>query len=152
TFLLFLGSAYLVEPCPAPIFEALPDQPQAALQTLFGSIRVFCEQHAVCLQGTRQAGLSRRRNQFNPGSPRAYLITLSALASTLGGIVRPICFAVFRLIKNSKFVGCSTGKGHCTARPMMDVPHRDRSTSTPSATGAFASIVPSGLTNDQTIL
>src|SRR5262249_8251318 len=53
TFLLFLGSAYLVEPCPAPIFEALLDQPQAALQTLFGSIRVFCEQHAVCLRVLR---------------------------------------------------------------------------------------------------
>src|SRR5215813_5506644 len=55
--LLFLGSAYLIEPCPAPIFEALPDQPQAALQTLFGSIRVFCEQHAVCLRVLRTLGM-----------------------------------------------------------------------------------------------
>src|SRR5919108_5892472 len=39
-----------------------------------------------------------------------HLITLSALASTFGGIVRPICLAVFRLITNSNFVGCSTGK------------------------------------------
>src|SRR5436309_2366900 len=39
-----------------------------------------------------------------------YLITLSALASTLGGIVRPICLAVFRLITSSIFVGCSTGR------------------------------------------
>jgi hypothetical protein len=39
-----------------------------------------------------------------------HLITLSARASTLGGIVRPICFAVFRLIANSNFVGCSTGR------------------------------------------
>jgi hypothetical protein len=38
-----------------------------------------------------------------------YLITLSARDSTLGGIVRPICLAAFRLITNSKFVGCSTG-------------------------------------------
>ena len=38
-----------------------------------------------------------------------YLMILSALASTFGGIVRPICFAVFRLITNSNFVGCSTG-------------------------------------------
>src|SRR4030095_5572028 len=38
-----------------------------------------------------------------------YLITLSALASTFGGIVRPICFAVFRLMMNSNFFGCSTG-------------------------------------------
>jgi hypothetical protein len=40
----------------------------------------------------------------------AYLITLSAFASTLGGIVSPICFAVFRLITSSNFAGCSTGR------------------------------------------
>src|SRR5262249_22573358 len=39
-----------------------------------------------------------------------YLITLSARASTLGGIVRPICLAAFRLMMNSNFVGCSTGR------------------------------------------
>src|SRR5689334_16325265 len=38
-----------------------------------------------------------------------HLITRSALASTFGGIVRPICLAVLRLITNSNFVGCSTG-------------------------------------------
>src|SRR5437867_6878592 len=38
-----------------------------------------------------------------------HLITLSARTSTLGGIVRPICFAAFRLMMNSNFVGCSTG-------------------------------------------
>src|SRR5262249_7523205 len=39
----------------------------------------------------------------------SHLITLSALASTFGGIVRPICLAALRLITNSNFVGCSTG-------------------------------------------
>jgi hypothetical protein len=39
-----------------------------------------------------------------------YLITLSAWANTLGGIVRAICFAVFRLITKSNLVGCSTGR------------------------------------------
>ena len=39
-----------------------------------------------------------------------HLISLFARASTSGGIVRPICFAVFRLITNSNFVGCSTGR------------------------------------------
>jgi hypothetical protein len=39
-----------------------------------------------------------------------YLITLSALASTSGGIVTPICFAAFKLMMNSNFVGCSTGR------------------------------------------
>jgi hypothetical protein len=37
-------------------------------------------------------------------------MTLSALAKTFGGIVRPICFAVLRLITSSNFVGCSTGR------------------------------------------
>ena len=39
-----------------------------------------------------------------------YLISLFARASTSGGIVRPICFAVFRLMTNSNFVACCTGK------------------------------------------
>ena len=39
-----------------------------------------------------------------------YLITLSAWNSTVGGIVTPICFAVLRLITNSNFVGCATGR------------------------------------------
>ena len=39
-----------------------------------------------------------------------HLITLSARVSTFGGIVRPICFAVFRLMINSNFLGCSTGR------------------------------------------
>ena len=39
-----------------------------------------------------------------------YRITLSALASTFGGIVKPICLAAFRLTINSNFVGCSTGR------------------------------------------
>jgi hypothetical protein len=40
----------------------------------------------------------------------SYLMTLSARASTLGGIVRPICLAVFKLITSSNFVGCSMGR------------------------------------------
>jgi len=35
-------------------------------------------------------------------------MTLSALASTFGGKVTPICLAVFRLMINSNFIGCST--------------------------------------------
>src|SRR5947199_10741195 len=41
--------------------------------------------------------------------PALSLITLSALANTFGGIVRPICLAAFRLIMNSNFLGCSKG-------------------------------------------
>jgi Arc/MetJ-type ribon-helix-helix transcriptional regulator len=34
-----------------------------------------------------------------------HLITLSALDGTFGGIVRPVCLAVFKLIANSSVVG-----------------------------------------------
>ena len=37
-------------------------------------------------------------------------MTRSALANTFGGIVSPICFAAFRLMMNSNFFGCSTGR------------------------------------------
>jgi hypothetical protein len=40
----------------------------------------------------------------------SHLITLSVRAKTFGGIVTPICLAVFRLITNSNFFGCSTGR------------------------------------------
>src|SRR5262249_51936943 len=55
-----------------------------------------CERHSVY--------------EINSVQSWRHLITLSALASTLGVIVRPICFAVFRLMTNSNFVGCSTGR------------------------------------------
>jgi hypothetical protein len=38
-----------------------------------------------------------------------YSITTSARPSSVGGIVRPIAFAVLRLIANSNVVGCSIG-------------------------------------------
>src|SRR5262245_29553572 len=49
---------------------------------------------------------------FTPPLSRLTLhrITLSARANTFGGIVRPICFAVLRLMMNSNFFGCSTGR------------------------------------------
>jgi hypothetical protein len=40
----------------------------------------------------------------------SYLIALSVFARTLLGIVNPICFAVFKLMKSSNFMGCSTGR------------------------------------------
>jgi hypothetical protein len=36
-----------------------------------------------------------------------YLMTRSALASTFGGIVTPICFAVCKFMTSSNFIGCS---------------------------------------------
>jgi len=43
-------------------------------------------------------------------NPKCHLITLSARTNTFGGIVKPICLAAFRLMMNSNFFGCSTGR------------------------------------------
>jgi len=55
--------------------------------------------------------------QCNEGCPRwantghrAYSITSSARARSDGGMARPNTFAVFRLMTNSNFVGCMTGR------------------------------------------
>jgi hypothetical protein len=56
---------------------------------------------------TWKASGSENKKQY--GNQLFHLITLSARASTLGGIVRPICFAVLKLMMNSNLVGCSTG-------------------------------------------
>src|SRR5688572_30816571 len=50
-----------------------------------------------------------RKGDSKFGEASHYLITRSARASTFGGIVRPICLAVLRLMTNSNFFGCSTG-------------------------------------------
>jgi hypothetical protein len=52
------------------------------------------------------------KEKFNSILPSlgGHLITLSARANTFGGIVTPICFAAFKLITNSNFVACCTGK------------------------------------------
>ena len=38
-----------------------------------------------------------------------HLMTLSALASTLGGIVKSICLAAFKVKVRANFVDCCTG-------------------------------------------
>ena len=38
-----------------------------------------------------------------------HLMTRSALASTLGGIVKPICLAAFKVKVRANFVDCCTG-------------------------------------------
>ena len=43
-------------------------------------------------------------------APIVYWMTSSARPSSDGGIVRPRVFAVLRLMTNSNFVGCSTGR------------------------------------------
>jgi hypothetical protein len=50
------------------------------------------------------------RRSWPRGSSTAYWITWSARWSSVCGIVRPSALAVLRLITNSQFVGCSTGR------------------------------------------
>jgi hypothetical protein len=69
--------------------------------------------HLIFTQRCILDSMSARPIVSRPSSPScllSHLITLSALTSTFGGIVRPICFAVLRLMMNSNFVGCSTGR------------------------------------------
>lgn len=77
------------------------------------------EQERKAPKAWRRARIQRLRISYSRlaphGSRLAYRITLSARASTLGGIVRPISFAVFRLITNSSFVGRSTGSSPALA-------------------------------------
>ena len=60
----------------------------------------------LCPSSDREQRASYRfKRRCNP-----YSITSSASASSLGGISRPIAFAVFKLITSSNFVGSSTGR------------------------------------------
>src|SRR5262245_36134572 len=78
--------------------------------------KVLCSYHSIA--GVRSPAVARAESVAAKDFPAhcfrltadCHLITFSARMSTIGGIVRPICFAVLRLITNSNFVGCSTGK------------------------------------------
>jgi hypothetical protein len=70
--------------------------------------RVSFKLTARTMVNRRKACRSESKKQY--GNQLPHLITLSARASTLGGIVRPICLAAFRLMMNSNFIGCSTGR------------------------------------------
>ena len=76
-----------------------PSEFQASMALVINAIGALAFPH----------GQNTDNKSFILAASRGYLITLSALASTFGGIVRPICLAVFRLITSSNFVGCSTG-------------------------------------------
>ena len=85
---------------------ALPKEP--SLQKLIPGSR-------LCHRGRTTRVWSKRRFDRLPttgrgGSGRRYSITSSAVVSSDGGIVRPSAFAVFRLMTNSNFVGCTTGR------------------------------------------
>jgi hypothetical protein len=64
--------------------------------------------------GHRSARLARQKSAISDQMHRSkwhpYSITSSASASNLSGISRPSAFAVLRLITNSNFVDCWTGR------------------------------------------
>ena len=74
--------------------------------------KMLCARRTVSNDISKNCFLISSPVCFSGSLPLApcYFMTLSALTSTFGGIVRPICFAVFRLITSSNFVGCSTGR------------------------------------------
>src|SRR5207253_5819178 len=57
-------------------------------------------------------GMSQRCHEEThaPQQTTAHSITSSARASSVGGMMTPSAFAVFRLITSSNLVGCSTGR------------------------------------------
>ncbi len=71
-----------------------------------------------CYEGTNITGervVNDPKTQLNDAliafrETVGYLMTLSALKSTSGEIVTPICFAVFKLMTKSNFLGHSTGR------------------------------------------
>jgi hypothetical protein len=74
---------------------------------------ICCQRSSVSVIRLPQRSVTYFNGCFYPvclRRPCNHLMTLSARNSTDCGIVRPICFAVFRLITNSNFVGCSTGR------------------------------------------
>ena len=62
------------------------------------------------LQRTSRCPLCANSGLMHCSKQHRYSITSSAVVSSDGGIVRPSVFAVFRLITNSNFVGCTTGR------------------------------------------
>src|SRR5262249_48542830 len=107
---------------PSKLAQLLPERLQADRAT--GSSGILQETYAgdfPCLlrlggnaKRTEHGGKDKDSDFFLHAAlltrPSSHLITLFALASTSGGIVRRICFAAFRLITNSNFVGRSTGR------------------------------------------
>ena len=65
-----------------------------------------CSQQNISPFDVHSSAVARAESENRQSN---HLITLSARASTFGGIVSPICLAVFRLMMKSNFVGRSTG-------------------------------------------
>src|SRR5262249_8798691 len=67
-------------------------------------------QLAGLLRKRRERPHNRAAEQRDELAPAHYSITSSTLASSCGGTSRPSALAVCRLMTNSNFVDCSTGR------------------------------------------
>ena len=109
----------------AEVSESLPESLDGKAFAIGSPCQITDSRNLSCLlrldgneKREEQSAKSKQSYQtvgtFNPKSkienPKwVHLITLSALASRVGGMLAPICFAVFKLITISNLVGCSTG-------------------------------------------
>jgi hypothetical protein len=64
----------------------------------------------LLLRARRERPRGRRAAEQGDELSPSHSMTSSAVASSVGGTVMPSALAVLRLITNSNFVGCSTGK------------------------------------------
>ena len=65
---------------------------------------------AICDMTRWHARTNKRSDLVTLSHARLHSITSSAVASSVGGIVRPSAFPAFRLITRSNLVGCWTGR------------------------------------------
>jgi hypothetical protein len=70
----------------------------------------LCGLKADISRGPRSAITSREQMQQHAWAKQTYSITSSAATNSLSGTVRPSAFAVLRLMANSNFTVCWTGK------------------------------------------
>jgi hypothetical protein len=90
----------------------------SALDVCYGSFSDFgarsCEVRFASMNGHRQAASAGLKSAISGLMHRSkqhlYSITSSARASSVGGTSIPSALAVFILMINSKWVGCSTGR------------------------------------------
>ena|SRR5215467_193967 len=104
------GELRQAEP-PCSCLVVLGEARKGGLPTGHGGMEtmVYTNNHVFRIQKQKGNSVSLGAFWFSSRIWQRYLITLSAPANMLGEMVRPICFAAFKLITNSNFFGCSTG-------------------------------------------
>src|SRR5262249_57949328 len=91
------------------LFQSLAERTQA--DRVSGQVRRCAAEepdhwHRGLLRTRREGPRSRAAEQRDEGAPLHHSITSSAVASSVGGMVRPSALAVLRLMTNSNLVPC----------------------------------------------